>query len=75
MMNILEVRRHVAGCQKCFTHGPECSTVEIAQQSARARGWLEIQDRTLCSDCRREVEEERRKRNGLGVGGKGINNV
>lgn len=67
-MNVLEVRRHVAVCQRCYTHGPECSSVDVAHNAARQRGWLEIEEKTLCPDCRREKEEERKRKVGNHVG-------
>ena len=61
-MRTVELLVHVAECQRCMQGGPEASTAKYAEVAARNAGWLEVDGKTLCRDCKEEVQEEKRRR-------------
>lgn len=66
-MRTVELLVHVAECQRCMQAGPEAATSKYAEVAARNAGWLEVDGKTLCRDCKEEVQEEKKRRR-VGVG-------
>ena len=64
-MKLVKLELIATECQRCFTLGPECTAPAAAEKAARNKGWLEIDEKTYCLDCRRELEEDKAKKSKL----------
>lgn len=63
-MRTIELVVHAAECQRCTGLSAYGSSPDHAALVARNSGWLEIDGRTLCWQCKEQVQEEKRRRQG-----------
>jgi len=61
-MRTLELIVHAAECQRCTGLSSYGSNPDHAALVARNSGWLEIDGKTLCWQCKEEVQDEKRRR-------------